>query len=344
MNQNLIAQLSQGNPNPRFCGPYSHHHRILTIGDGNLSFSLALASELGGAKITATTFDTRDAVVTKYPEGDGVIRTLRSLGARVFHGVDGTKLEEFGNTVAGPFDRIVFNYPHVGGSTQEDVLVNRELLTGFFRSAAARLAPASEGGAAGEIHVTLRKTPFYDSWKIHDLAREAGLVLAKEFPFEGAKFAGYEPRRTSPAVREAPSTEGARVYTFRVKATAAGAGEDAGKAAKKARKDKKRKERQRLERDRAEQQQEAAGEAEGEEARGRNAKAHHAAGVRSGNHGGSHQPSPVIAKVKAVALRKPHPPANPAQGGSQKKRERPVEDRRAHPTPQVSQRKKMKLS
>lgn len=74
-----------------------------------------------------------------------------------------------------PFERIVFNFPHTGspGSTKASVASNQALLTKFFASAQQFLAPA------GEIHVTLRLTPFYERWKIASCAEAAGLRLRR---------------------------------------------------------------------------------------------------------------------------------------------------------------------
>lgn len=33
------------------------------------------------------------------------------------------------------FDKIVFNFPHVGGATQEDVAANVQVIRGFFEQA-----------------------------------------------------------------------------------------------------------------------------------------------------------------------------------------------------------------
>jgi hypothetical protein len=43
-------------------------------------------------------------------------------------------------------------------------------------------------GKGGEVHVALRRTPFYDSWGVAALAEEAGLALAAEEAFAGARF------------------------------------------------------------------------------------------------------------------------------------------------------------
>lgn len=41
----------------------------------------------------------------------------------------------------------------------------------------------------GTVHVALRSTPFYDSWDITQVAKDAGLELETTLPFEGARFA-----------------------------------------------------------------------------------------------------------------------------------------------------------
>jgi len=222
----LLGQLNSLNPNPKKVGPYTNKQMLITVGDGNLSFSVSVATALGsGRRLIATTYDSRDHLQEKHgEEAWDNAEILRGLGTRVYHQVDATHLHEAqwlhelsqeANSDIRLFDRVIFNFPHVGGSQPEDVAANQELLKDFFESASKILKPA-ENENGGEIHVTLRRTPFYDSWKIADLARFAGLVLIKEMPFEADKFIGYVPKRTSPAVREAPSVEGAVTFAFKV--------------------------------------------------------------------------------------------------------------------------------
>ena len=93
--------------------------------------------------------------------------------------------EQKDQSVENYFDRIVFNFPHLGGALLEDVAKNQvnlyalfqcfcslklwlicwqEMLRSFFASASRALK------STGEIHVALRNTPFYESWNIHQLA------------------------------------------------------------------------------------------------------------------------------------------------------------------------------
>ncbi|KAF5771100.1 hypothetical protein HanXRQr2_Chr14g0666811 [Helianthus annuus] len=70
---------------------YSRYERILTIGDGDLSFSCSMAKEIqNGLQITATTYDDHDTLLQKYENAKNNIKTLKDLGARVFHEVDTT--------------------------------------------------------------------------------------------------------------------------------------------------------------------------------------------------------------------------------------------------------------
>jgi hypothetical protein len=67
--------------------------RILIVGDGNLSFALALCKGLGtGDLVTATTYDTR-AELAKYPETAAIIAALTQLGSKTLHGVDAMDLK-----------------------------------------------------------------------------------------------------------------------------------------------------------------------------------------------------------------------------------------------------------
>lgn len=210
--------------------PYTKQQRILTVGDGNLSFSLSLASQVGATHLAASTYDSLSDLAWKYPEAKTNVELLQNLGVKVFHSVDATRLQDQqwildpfsqspkADAPAGKvkgdspvFDRIIFNFPHVGGSAHEDIVANRAMLKGFFESAGRLLRDD------GEIHVALRRNSFYDSWRILNVAKAVGLVLAKEIPFDTARYSGYVVRRTTPAQREAPSAEGARQYMFKRK-------------------------------------------------------------------------------------------------------------------------------
>ena len=142
---------------------------------------------------------------------------LSNSGATVLHGVDATSLEDHQVLSEKVFHRVIFNFPHVEGSLQEDVDRNKDLLTEFFRSVPQVLVKngGESGEERGEAHVTLRRTQFYDSWGIESLANEVGLELVREVPFVAKHFMGYECKRTAgEKVREAPSTDGATTYVF----------------------------------------------------------------------------------------------------------------------------------
>jgi 25S rRNA (uracil2634-N3)-methyltransferase len=129
---------------------------------------------------------------------------LREKGARVLFGVDATRLEKTSALKGKVFDRIVWNFPHVGkGITDQDrnILSNQILILGFLRSAARYLVrgptpqlqpsrkrnrhssddddectdgdndQAIDGRARGTILITLRNVPPYTEWDVPKLAK-----------------------------------------------------------------------------------------------------------------------------------------------------------------------------
>lgn len=203
---------------------------LLLVGEGDFSFAKALvaafaspsfkppgttSNSLQVPKICATSLDTLAQCGEKY--GGKVSKTVLALtnkGHRVLHGVDATKLSSR-TDLGEKFERIVFNFPHISGASSqaEDAKQNQRLLLKFFKESKA----VSKNN--GRVIVSLRSTPFYDSWDIESLANKAGWVLAKpKQPFPGDIWLtlGYAPVRTNPAVREAPSLEGAFNHVFRL--------------------------------------------------------------------------------------------------------------------------------
>jgi len=124
-------------------GLYAKGNRILTVGDGDLTFSLSLAKRLKKVKLIATTHETRASLEKAYGK-DAMKATLDELAVcgedvLVLHGVDAAKLKESLMDAAAVaakssnkrdvlervekcidegFDKIVWNFPCV--SREED--------------------------------------------------------------------------------------------------------------------------------------------------------------------------------------------------------------------------------
>ena len=109
------AANSTKKPRVTSIGLYRQGQSILTVGDGDFSFSLALARALKGARVVATSYESHASLAKVY--GMACIDTLRELeqlGAVVAHGVDAAELGTTlpaGAVPAGGFDRVVWNFP-----------------------------------------------------------------------------------------------------------------------------------------------------------------------------------------------------------------------------------------
>lgn len=133
-------------------GPYDH---ILLVGEGDFSFTKSLVEEHGCANVTATSFDTEEEVLKKYPTFSDTRDALTSLTPPVplHHGVDATKLSSYkvlkcqrdeqeeeddeAAAAASGWDTIAFMFPHVGGLSTDvnrQVRSNQALLVAFFKS------------------------------------------------------------------------------------------------------------------------------------------------------------------------------------------------------------------
>ena len=128
------AKAKSGNPTsqqqPAYV-PFEPNHRILLIGEGDFSFSRALLESHKCSSLLATSYDSQSAVLSKYPQAATATKALEEAGCKVEYKIDATKLGHVGGNGGGSkhvrkggWDRIVFNFPHVGGLTKD---VNRQV-------------------------------------------------------------------------------------------------------------------------------------------------------------------------------------------------------------------------
>jgi len=197
------------------------------LGEADFSWSHSLVGAGSGPdaepgksrkRLTATSFDDADALRAKYSGVDDHVAALGNCGAKVLHGIDATSLGGYPSLVKrGPFDLIVFHFPHVGGDDglASSIKQNSALLRGFLTSAAPLLADG------GECHMTLVHRYPYTAW-LHGVRRSEepadgkagrskrrrgvdddsstplrGLEYVGSAPFDAKEYDGYHHQATT---------------------------------------------------------------------------------------------------------------------------------------------------
>ena len=183
--------------------------KILILGDGNFSFSLALANHLFNANddldvksqnpgyryldldsctdvsMHTTSFDSHQELLAKYPESESILNRLSKYPrVSIEHCVNAWELERH---FEHSFDIIIWNHPHLH---REDFRLHRFLLAHFLNSATKRLNPESK------LCISLvdgQET----RWQLVEQAHRFNLELSQMMPLLESDFPGYICKRNN---------------------------------------------------------------------------------------------------------------------------------------------------
>lgn len=174
--------------------------RILTIGDGDLSFSLALANRYQPAALTATVLDSEAVLTNKYALN--ALSELRNKGCRVLFEVDITQPESFHGRLGAEYDLVIFQFPLVPNAgplspgksfhhSADSNLLNRILLA---RTLEHSFAEFLDPQGRQLCYITSKDVKPYCDWQIESLGEHLGIEFLGTLAFLPGEFPGYRLR------------------------------------------------------------------------------------------------------------------------------------------------------
>lgn len=159
--------------------------RVITIGDGDLSFSRALLKHVPPNNLIATTYDSEDVLRDKYTRN--ALDDLLNSGVKVEHNIDVNNLTSVNRLPQNFADIVIFNHPLVPNQPSDVLpqnerkkranLANRDLLYRFLQHSFAVLLN-SEGQRL--CYITSKSVKPYSDWHI-----ETSLTLNRPYQFLG---------------------------------------------------------------------------------------------------------------------------------------------------------------
>lgn len=161
-------------------------NKTLLLGEGDFSFALSLVKQLGGQKVVATSYDSKEEVENKYNKASQNLSDLKNQNATIEHRVDAKNLQQSEQS----YQNIVFNFPFAPEEKRGKTEKNKALLNGFFESA-SRLLPTN-----GRVFLSLASDYYVKRWKPESIAKGHGFNQEKQLVFQPKNFPGYEHRMT----------------------------------------------------------------------------------------------------------------------------------------------------
>jgi hypothetical protein len=176
--------------------------RILTIGDGDLSFSASLMKNYQPRTLTATILDELSTLVTKYGD-DNHYQALVMAGCQVITGFDVTEETSWKNLVLNQFDLVIFQFPLIPAFTSEQEFsnqcnnvsintLNRRLLRKYLQHSFRYFLDE-----AGEqlAYISSKEVKPYSQWNIEtSLVMRTDLAYLGKAKFDIDDFPGYKIR------------------------------------------------------------------------------------------------------------------------------------------------------
>lgn len=183
----------------------SNSWNVITVGDGDLSFSQALLKKCPGIHVCTTVLDSEHQLREKYK--DNAIDSLKNAQQSIVYGVDIIRPDSFTNRLQNRFDLAIFQFPLVPNAgprrpgqswhqSNDSNLMNRKLLHAFLQNA-AKLLLSPEG--ARLCYITSKDVKPYCDWNIEALGNDhngqpSPMEYIGQMPFNPNEFPGYRIR------------------------------------------------------------------------------------------------------------------------------------------------------
>eukprot|EP01039_Chlorochromonas_danica_P011750 gene11750-13203_t len=190
---------------------------ILVVGDGDFSFSLALAEsnpKRAAKNLVVSSYESEAKLKDIYPRSHAHVEKLKKMGVEVLFQVDGTALSSCPALSQRLFDLIAWNFPCVCGSDGADGQVhdleaNLLLMKRFFESSTGILKPL------GQLHITHKTVEPFSWWDLPAIGEQGGFSLLARVVFDKYNYPGYSNRKALDA-KSFPCHD-ARTFVFRRK-------------------------------------------------------------------------------------------------------------------------------